>query len=101
MAADRPSCGRFGPDETRLARRRARARAAPAPAAAASPAWRQEVELFYDTEQVYADFEAACSQMLKVDPTRRERLAEHLHFGEPAGARTASSIFTDLPRAKR
>lgn len=44
--------------------------------AAASPAWRQEVELFYDTEQVYADFEAACSQMLKVDPKRRERLAE-------------------------
>lgn len=44
--------------------------------AAASPGWRQERELFYDTEVVYADFQAARADFARVDPARARQIAE-------------------------
>ncbi|SMF62430.1 pimeloyl-CoA biosynthesis protein BioC [Tistlia consotensis] len=43
--------------------------------AADGPGWRQERELFYDTEVVYADFEAAARDFEKVDPRRAPQIA--------------------------
>ncbi len=41
-----------------------------------SGAWRQEAEVFYDTDVVYESFEAACHDFAKVDPARAARIAE-------------------------